>query len=105
MSKKFQQFYYSDINNNRPTGNIITNKLVSKLTIQSNFSGFTFNVKNSVGTTFSIVMDESGFFEFDLKKLSKLTYLSFNFNNIKDTITNDKNYLIIDIIYEENNNK
>lgn len=107
-NKNIMQFrYYNNTNINNQPANITKAKLVSgnafnnylpitQLGIQT-LPGTKFYLNHSVVPT---MIGSTGIYELNLEGLSKITSISFDSKSIKAIEENDGAYLIIDIVYE-----
>ena len=116
MAKKVMQFrYYSDdCLDNQPnrtdevTGAITKAKLTSgsifsaylpitQLGIQA-FPGTKFYLNNA---DYPIIVGSTGIYELDLEGLSEITAISFDATSVASIASNDSAYLIIDMVYNQ----
>lgn len=121
MSKQVKQFRFYDYNNthnkNYPTlqnengedmsgeefaglfinGNLFADYRIIQLGIQS-LPGTQFYLNNSIGP---IIIGHTGIYELNVDGLTEITSLKFSADSISAINSNANSFLIVDIIYEE----
>lgn len=121
MSKQVKQFRFYDYNNthnkNYPTlqnengedmsgeefaglfinGNLLAGHRIVQLGIQS-LPGTKFYLNNSIGP---IIIGHTGIYELNVEGLTEITSLRFSADSISAINSNANSFLIVDIIYEE----
>lgn len=116
MAKKVMQFrYYNDSSlENQPnrTSGISGAITKAKLTSGSIFSAYLpitqLGIQTVPGTKFylnnadnPIIIGATGIYELDLEGLSEITAISFDASSITSISSNDSAYLIVDIVYNQ----
>lgn len=109
MAKNIMQFrYYSDGNQKNQPSNISMTSLCNGVIFQQYLPITQLGIQSLPGTKFYVNGDDSipstiigstGIYELDLEGLSEITQLSFSNESIERISKNESAYLIVDVIY------
>lgn len=110
MAKQVKQFrfYQHNSNKNYPLNKINYRNLVSGSLFQDYMPISQLGIQSLPGTKFylnnsnePIIIGHTGIYELDLEGLAEVTALSFDAKSIEAVNGNNNSFLIIDIIYEQ----
>ena len=109
MAKKIKQFrYYANNSDNNYPKSLKHNQLISGSVFSSYMPIIQLGIQSIPGTKFylngsnnPIIIGNTGIYELDLEGLSQINSLQFDANSVIFINSNQSAYLIIDIIYEK----
>ena len=113
MTKQVKQFrfYQTNSDKNYPSNKINYRTLISGSLFQDYMPISQLGIQSLPGTKFylnnsndPIIIGHTGIYELDLEGLAEITALSFDSKSIEAINGNNNSFLIIDIIYEREEN-